>query len=586
MPDRSRRRLLALIAGIAAFGLILIAQLIRLQVVEHDYWIGEREKWQSETRDIVPERGRIWDRNGVLLAGNEPRYQVAVDRTALTDSRSGSDNLAVLIRDAAPVLGLTPEEISQKLAGDQRRLLLKTDLDAALGERAVDLGLSWIEVEPYWKRVYPEGALAAAVLGFYNAERKGYYGLEAYYQGELAGHTLSVEMDRDVWRDPLPLNVPPDLFAPPGADLVLTIDRTVQMIVEEELFRALETSGAASGLIIAMDPRTGAILAMANAPGFDPNKYTDTAASEPARFVNPAVSEVYEPGSVFKIVTLAAALDSGLVTPDTAYVDTACLEVGGRSLCNWDRESHGVVTMVEMMAKSLNVGAATLSMRMGAPTFYNYVSAFGFGNRTGVDLQGEVPGHVRTPADVTWYESDLGTNAFGQGLSATPLQMIAAVAAVANDGVLVRPHVVKTIIEGDRVRSARHARTVEAGHPISPETARILTDVLVKAVAREVPQAQVPGYRIAGKTGTAQIPIPAGYDDPWTIASFVGYGPATDPRLIILVRLDRPTISPYGSTTAAPVFQRVAARLFPVLGIPPDSPDAACAPPCGVASAP
>ena len=382
MPDRSRRRLLALTVGITAFGLILIAQLIRLQVVEHDYWIGEREKWQSETRDIVPERGRIWDRNGVLLAGNEPRYQVAVDRSALADSRSGPGNLAVLIRDAAPVLGLTSEEISQKLAGDQTRSLLKTDLDAALGERAMDLGLSWIEVEPYWKRVYPEGALAAAVLGFYNAERKGYYGLEAYYQGELAGHTLSVEMDRDVWRDPLPLNVPPDLFAPPGADLVLTIDRTVQMIVEEELFRALETSGAASGLIIAMDPRTGAILAMANAPGFDPNKYTDTAASEPARFVNPAVSEVYEPGSVFKIVTLAAALDSGLVTPDTTYVDTACLEVGGRSLCNWDRESHGAVTMVEMMAKSLNVGAATLSMRMGAPTFYNYVSAFGFGNRT------------------------------------------------------------------------------------------------------------------------------------------------------------------------------------------------------------
>jgi cell division protein FtsI/penicillin-binding protein 2 len=556
----------------------LIAQLIRLQVFEHEVWIGERDKWQSETSDIVPERGRIWDRNGVLLAGNEPRYQVALDRTALTDSRSGSDNLAVLIRDAAPVLGLTPEEISRKLAGDPSRLLLKTDLDDALGKRAMELGLSWIEVEPYWKRVYPEGPLAAAVLGFYNAERKGYYGLEAYYQSELAGHTLSVEMDRDVWRDPLPLNVPPDLFVPPGADLILTIDRTIQMIVEEELSRALEGSGAASGLIIAMDPRTGAILAMANAPSFDPNKYTDTAASEPARFVNPAVNEVYEPGSVFKIVTLAAALDSGLVTPESTYVDTACLEVGGRSLCNWDRESHGVVTMVEMMARSLNVGAATLSMRMGAPTFYNYVGAFGFGNPTGVDLQGEVTGHVRTPADVTWYESDLGTNAFGQGLSVTPLQMIAAVAAVANDGVLVRPHVVKTIVESDRVRSARHARTVEVGHPIRPETARILTDVLVKAVAREVPQAQVPGYRIAGKTGTAQIPIPAGYDDPWTIASFVGYGPATDPRLIILVRLDRPTISPYGSTTAAPVFQRVAARLFPVLGIPPDSPDLASTP--------
>ena len=573
MPDRTRlpdhltTRLLALIAVIAAFGVILAAQMIRLQVVEHDYWIGERETLQAETRDIVPERGRIWDRRGALLAGNEPRYQVLVDQTALADSRSGPDNLAVLIRDAAPVLGMTAEEISQQLATHRGRLLLKTDLDAALGQRVIDLGVSWLEVEPYWKRVYPERALAAAVLGFYNAEHKGYYGLEAYYQAELGGHTLTVQMDRDVWRDPLPLDLPPDLFAPPGADLVLTVDRTVQMIVEEELSAALETTGAESGLIIAMDPRTGEVLAMANAPGFDPNSYTDTAATEPQRFVNPAVSEVYEPGSVFKIITLAAALDSGLATPDTTYLDTACLEVGGRSLCNWDREGHGVVSMVDMMAKSLNVGAATLSLRMGAATFYNYVSAFGFGRVTGVDLQGEVAGYVRTPADVTWYESDLGTNAFGQGLSVTPLQMIAAVAAIANDGALVRPHVVKAILEDDRTRSAR---AVEAGHPIRPETARALTDVLVEAVAREVPQARVPGYRIAGKTGTAQIPIPGGYDDPWTIASFVGYGPASDPRLIILVRLDRPTISPYGSTTAAPVFQRVAARLFSVLGIPPD----------------
>ena len=571
------RRLPALVAGIAAFGVVVVAQLIRLQVIEHDYWIGERVKLQTETRDIVPERGRIWDRHGSLLAGNEPRYQVVVDRTALTDGRSGPDNLAVLIRDAAPVLGLTAEEISQQLASGRRRLLLKTDLDAALGQRVMELGLSWIDVEPYWRRVYPERTLAAAVLGFYNAEHKGYYGLEAYYHSELAGHALSVKIDRDVWRDPLPLNaVGLDLFAPPGADLVLTIDRTVQMIVEEELSAALEMTGAESGLIIAMHPRTGAILAMANAPGFDPNSYTDTAETEPERFVNPAVSEVYEPGSVFKIITLAAALDSGLAAPDTTYLDTACLEVGGRSLCNWDREGHGVVSMVDMMAKSLNVGAATLSMRMGASTFYNYASAFGFGNTTGVDLQGEVAGHVRTPADVTWYESDLGTNAFGQGLSVTPLQMIAAAAAIANEGALVRPHVVKAIVEVDRTRSAR---TVETGYPISPETARALTDVLVEAVAREVPQAQVPGYRIAGKTGTAQIPIPGGYDDPWTIASFVGYGPASDPRLIILVRLDRPTISPYGSTTAAPVFRRVAARLFPLLGIPPDSPAAASAPP-------
>lgn len=572
MPSRPGPRLYVVIGLIAAFGAVVVAQLFRLQVVEYQHWSDIERRRTSAVREIEPERGRIWDRNGMLLAGNEPRYQVWLDRSAIEDKRFGEGNMAVLIRDVAPMLSLTADELNQSLAGDQTRILLKTGLDQALGERLIGLRAPWLDIEPYWQRTYPERSLAASVLGFYNAEHKGYYGLEGFYDAMLAGEKRSFEVDQDVWQDPLPLVVPPDASAPPGADLVLTIDRTVQMIVEEELTRALESSGAGSGAIIVMDPRTGEILAMANAPDFDPNTYTDTARTDPNRFVNPVVSGLYEPGSVFKIITLAAALDAGQVTPDTTYVDTACLEVGGQTLCNWDRKDHGVISMIGMMAKSLNVGAATLSMRMGAPTFYSYVNAFGFARLTGIDLQAEAAGSVRTPADVDWYESDLGTNAFGQGLSATPLQMISAVAAVANDGILVRPHVVKAIVEGDHVREAQ---LVEAGRPIRPETARTLTNVLVEAVASEVPQARVPGYRIAGKTGTAQIPIAGGYDDPWTIASFVGYGPASDPQLIILVRLDRPTISPWGSDTAAPVFQRLAARLFVVLGIPPD--DAAVA---------
>ena len=561
-----RRRLIAIMAVLTLFGSLVLAQLVRLHVVERDYWWSIGRARQSSTREVEPERGRIWDRNGVLLAGNKPRFQVWIERAALAD---GEDNWAVLIRDVAPVLGFTPDEMRATLSGEQARVMLKTDLDAALGERLIAQNVPGLDVVAYWQRDYPERALAASTLGFYNAEHKGYYGLEGFYDGVLAGEKRVFEVDQDVWQDPLPLNVPPDSFAPAGADLIVTIDRTVQMVVEEELARALETSGAAGGTIIVMDPRTGELLALASAPAYDPNTYTDTAQTDPDRFVNPAVSGLYEPGSVFKIITLAAALDAGLVTPDATYVDTACLEVGGQPLCNWDRKDHGIVSMVDMMAKSLNVGAATLSTRLGAPTFYAYVRAFGFGQLTGVDLQAEAAGEVRTPADVDWYESDLGTNAFGQGLSATPLQLISAVAAVANDGRLVRPHVVKAIVEGERVRQAQR---VEAGQPIRLETARTLTRVLVEAVAREVPQAQVPGYQIAGKTGTAQIPIAGGYDDPWTIASFVGYGPASDPRLIVLVRLDRPTVSPWGSATAAPVFQRVAARLFPVLGIPPDSP--------------
>ena len=563
-PD-SRLRLFVIVALIVVLCGAVLVQLVRLQVIEHERWSRIGRAGHSSTQEIEPERGRIWDRNGVLLVGNQPRFQAWIDRVAAGEDE---ENLARLLRDVAPMLGFAPDEVRARLGGDSARVLLKTDLDAALGERLIALGIRGLEVIPYWQRAYPEHALAASVLGFYNAEHRGYYGLEGFYDGVLAGEKRVVEIDRDVWRDPLPLGAPPAASTLAGADLVLTLDRTAQLIAEEELARALETTGAEGGAIIAMDPRTGEILAMASAPGYDPNRYTDTAQQDPDRFVNLAVSDLYEPGSVFKIVTLAAGLDAGVVTPDTTYVDTACLEVGGQPLCNWDRKDHGVVSMVDMMAKSLNVGAATLSLRLGAPTFYAYVRAFGFAKLTGVDLQAEAIGEMRVPTDVDWYESDLGTNAFGQGLSATPLQMITAVAAVANDGRMLRPHVVKAIVDGDRVREAQ---LVEISRPIRPETARTLTDVLADALAREVPQAQVPGYRIAGKTGTAQIPIAGGYDDPWTIASFVGYGPASDPRLIVLVRLDRPQTSPWGSDTAAPVFQREAKRLFPVLGIPPDA---------------
>ena len=363
----------------------------------------------------------------------------------------------------------------------------------------------------------------------------------------------------------------------PGTDLILTIDRTAQAIAEEELARGLKDTGAKSGSIIVMNPRNGDILAMASAPSYDPNAYADLVNDKSDQFVDPAISSNYEPGSVFKIITLAAALDLGTVTPETTYLDTQYIEVGGRLLWNWDRQGHGVVNMIEMMAKSLNVGAATLSTRMGQQNFYRYLRAFGVGRPTGIDLQGEAAGLLRTrdtdPAD--WSEADLGTNAFGQGLAMTPIQLVTAVAAVANDGLMVQPHVVKQIVDGDKVTTAQ---VVKVGRPITERTAHTLTDVLVQAVEQEVKFAQVPGYRIAGKTGTAQIPIAGGYDDPWTIASFIGYGPASNPQLIILVKLDRPTSSPYGSATAAPVFQRVATRLFALFGIQPDTQTVASVP--------
>jgi cell division protein FtsI/penicillin-binding protein 2 len=490
-------------------------------------------------------RGWIYDRNGSVLAADEPRYMILYDRNGGDPDRAA--------RDLTPIIGLTPEKFREMIGSGLVQTRLARDVPSDAGKRVRALEIAGVTAQAYWKRTYPENALAAHVLGFVNEDRTGYYGLEGQYDGLLNGTALKSDI--------------PDVR--PGADLVLTLDRTAQAITEEELARGLRDTGATSGSIIVMNPRNGEILAMTSAPKFNPNQYADLAKTDINQFINPVTSSNFEPGSTFKIFTMAAALDMGLVTPETTYNDTAYIEIGGQLIWNWDRAAHGETDMVGLLAKSLNVGAATLAMQLGQQNFYRYVRAFGIGRPTGIDLQAEAAGQLRTrDADPSnWSESDLGTNSFGQGVSATPIQMIAAVAAVANEGVLVQPHLVKKIINGT---NETVAKTVQVGRPISARTARALTEMLVQVVDREVAFAQVPGYRVAGKTGTAQIPIPGGYDDPWTIASFIGYAPAENPQLIIMVKLDRPTLSPYGSETAAPVFQRLATRLFAVLDIKPD----------------
>ncbi len=538
----SRGRLIFLIGMLIILTGLVIAQLVRYQVLMQ---IPSGAAGPQLIQSEPVRRGWIYDRNGAVLASDEPRYMILYDRNGGDPDRAA--------RDLTPIIGLTPEKFREMIGGGLVQTRLVRDLPSEVGKRVRALDIAGVISQAYWKRAYPENSLAAHVLGFVNDDRVGYYGLEGKYDSVLNGTALKTDI--------------PDVR--PGADLVLTLDRTAQAITEEELARGLQDTGATSGSIIVMNPRNGEILAMASAPTFNPNNYADLAKTDINQFINPVVSANFEPGSTFKILTMAAALDMGLVTPGTTYNDTTYIEIGGQLIWNWDRAAHGETDMVGLLAKSLNVGAATLAMQLGQQNFYRYVRAFGIGRQTGVDLQADASGQLRTrdsdPSN--WSESDLGTNSFGQGVSTTPIQMIAAVAAVANDGVMVQPHVVKKIINGTHETVAK---TVPVGRPISAQTAHTLTQMLVQVVDREVSFAQVPGYRVAGKTGTAQIPVPGGYDDPWTIASFIGYAPAENPQLIIMVKLDRPTLSPYGSETAAPVFQKLATRLFAVLDIKPD----------------
>ncbi len=285
------------------------------------------------------------------------------------------------------------------------------------------------------------------------------------------------------------------------------------------------------------------------------------------------MSLAFEPGSVFKVVTLAAALDSGAVTLDWSYYDQGSLEYGGVRVHNWDSAIYGQQNLQGVMNHSLNVGVATLATRaMGSEEFYKYVLAFGFGRTTGVELAGEAKGLVHLPEDWDWADSYLATNAFGQGIAVTPLQMATAIAAVANDGVMMQPHIVaeRHLPDGRNIHIPPHP----IGQPISAETARAVSAILVRTVEQALPMAQVPGYHIAGKTGTAQIPTTGGYEPEAVIGTFVGYGPVPDPQVLILVKIDRPNVPAlvrWGSRTAAPVFQRVAERVFVLLGIPPSN---------------
>ena len=424
--------------------------------------------------------------------------------------------------------------------------------------------LSGLSLVPAPRRAYPAGELAGHMLGFVNLEGEGFFGVEGYYDEWLSGKPITVE------RPLIPPMARPQPDPPAGVNIVLSVDAEMQQMVEAALREGLETSGGESGQIVVMNPENGEILAMAAQPPLDPNEYEPWLEEEDEEpVIAPAVSAQYEPGSTFKVLTMAAALDAGAVTPDQVFIDTGEIEVGGHPIRNWTNEAWGPQTMTGCMRHSLNVCLAYVAAEeLGAASFYDYMDRFGIGRLTGVDLAGEVAGQLRTPRHPDWTESDLGTNSFGQGISVTPIQLLASAGAIANDGVMLQPHVVREV---SGPQGEYWPKATVLGQPISAETARELTAMLTQSLDGETQYAKVPGYELAGKTGTAQIPTEVGYDPTQTIASFVGWGPVSDPKFIVLVRIDKPTSSPWGSVVAAPIFQDVVERLVVFMGLPPDT---------------
>jgi len=562
-------RSLVLVIGFALVGLAIIAQMIRIQNSEQaKIFLSQGDQYSGEFSMFYPERGEIYDRNGHLLAGNRTVYEVGVSLSQMENPEA----LAMLL---GTYLGKTYEEVYNQLTnspkeweyivvqdyvGDETVAALQGILQAKkdTGDNSLD-GLGF---KPHFQRSYPEDDLASNVLGFVTRDGRGYFGIEEKYNDLLAGNPVQVWVPRD------PNKATEIPRVPNGTTLVLTLNRDLQAKVETILDESLTKYGAENGAIIVMDPRNGEVLAMASTPRLDLNNYTayfdlyDNGSQ-----YNRAIGMAYEAGSVFKILTMAAALDTGTVTPETTYIDTGSIEVGGITIWNWNREPWGQQDMTGCLQHSLNVCMAWISSQMGPQVFYGYMERFGLGHQTGIDLSTEALGRLKVPGDTDWYPVDLGTNAFGQGVTVSPLQMLMSASAIANGGKMVTPHMLYAML---RDGHQYNVPSQYAGSPIKAQTARTLTEMLVRSLEGESSMALLPGYRLAGKTGTAQIPTELGYDQSQTNASFIGWGPTDDPQFMVYVWLNKPTASIWASETAAPVFSQVAEQAVVMLNIPPD----------------
>ncbi|MGD9092158.1 MAG: penicillin-binding protein 2 [Anaerolineales bacterium] len=557
---------------------LIVVQMVRVQLNPEQvaHFRGQRDDLKGEWRTVYPKRGLVYDRLGHLLAGNVTVYEVGVELAQVENPHTIALTLNV-------VLGLDYSEVYQAVSREPSPTAVYVVLDDYVSQEHVDRlenfrediqktygnssdeeapSLAGLVYQPHLQRSYPEKDLGSNILGFVSREGEGYFGIEAKFNELLAGSPVSVWVPLD----PNRAEEMPEIAD--GASLILTIDRSIQATMEDIVDNAVQANGAESGTIVVVDPKTGDILAMATTPRLDLNQYWRYAeifkGSTP---FNRAISQAYEPGSVFKIFTMASALDAGAVTPSTSFLDTGVFEIGGVYIYNWNSGAWGPQDMLGCLQHSLNVCLAWIASELGAKDFYTYLSSFGIGHLTGVDLAGEVPGRLKIPGDADWYDADLGTNSFGQGVSATPLQMAIAASAIANDGKLMAPRIVRSLVDKGHQYDTE-PRNI--GIPISSETARTLNDMLARSLEEEASNALVEGYRVAGKTGTAEIPTPYGYSLGVTNASFIGWGPVDDPRFLVYVWLEKPTSSPWGSEVAAPVFRQVVERLVVLMDIPPD----------------
>jgi cell division protein FtsI (penicillin-binding protein 3) len=558
LRSRSPRRLLALFLFSAAAFVAIGARLVVLQVGQFPRF-AELAADQRERQVTFPAyRGAIFDRNGESLAISVQLQTVFTDHVHVVNVYRTAARLA-------PVLGLSREELEQKLQpswpGDQFEYLAR-QISPKIATKVEDLKLPGIYVKPEPKRVYPSDRLASQIVGFVNADGEPLEGIELQYNDVLVGQSGRMDLEQDPQGVPLPQADFTYEPAVAGESLYLTIDKELQYITETTLARALSDYDAEWGSAIIMRPRTGEILAMANLPDYDLNNYSESAPEERR---NRAVVDNYEPGSAFKVVTAAAALEEKVVTPRTVFSVPDQIQVVDRVI--HDSHYHPIenMTVSQIIEQSSNVGTVKLALELGADRLDKWIRRFGFGSETGLDFPGEAEGLVLDRED--WWGTSIGTIPLGQGIAVTPLQLLMAYSAIANDGIWVEPKLVHATVDEDG-GVARAPQPAER-RIVSRFTAHRMMGILTRVVSDGTGVlAQIPGYQIAGKTGTAQKPLPSGGYGKSYMATFVGMAPAANPEIAVIVVLDEP--SPiWGGASAAPTFKLIADQALRDLGVAP-----------------
>jgi len=512
-----------------------------------------------KTQKLLPERGRIYDKNQTPLVLNQNSYLLYLEPKKINDKLKLTKFLSEK---------LEMEEASLEARVDETKdwISIVGAIDEEKKKEIESLKIAGVGFNQEMKRFYPEASLSAHLLGFVgknkDGEDTGYFGLEGFYDKDLSGLPGLLDSERDIIGRPIFLGIQNKVEAEDGRDLILTVDKTVQEIVKKRLLEGLNRYQAKQGCVIVADSYTMAILSSVCLPDYDLDKYYEFSENF---FKNPAISDLYEPGSIFKPLIMAAALEEKKIKPTDSYDEKGPVQVGEYQIKTWNDKYEGKISMTRVLEKSSNVGMVYVGEKLGKDKIYQYLEKYGFGEQTGIDLQGENSAYFKPKSN--WYPIDFSTVTFGQGIALTPIQMIRAFASLINGGYLMKPYVVdKIVFQNKEIKiKPKIERRV-----ISSFTSEVIKKMLVSTVENaEAKWDQPKDYKIGGKTGTAQIAIQGHYDPSLTNASFIGFAPADNPKFIALVILKEPKTSPWGSETAAPIFFEITKDLIVYYGITP-----------------